>query len=321
MCSGAAVMLCLSQARGLPAIVLLAGLAGLAGELYRPASSALLADLVPTGQRVTAYAAYRAAFNAGWAFGPATAGWLAEKSFLWLFVGDAVTSILYAVVAWVWLPSGLRKESASNALADTVRVLRQDARFRQLLFASLLVGLVFVQLFSTMSLAVTQRGFSAATYGLIISLNGALVVLFELPLTSLTKRLPARKVMAFGYALIGIGFAFTGVASTLPLLILAMVLLTFGEMASMPIAGAYVADLAPTDNRGLYMGTYGLVWAVATVCGPGLGLVLFSANPTVLWVLCGVLGALAAGIMLAGSPGSVFGWRGPGLSAVRRVRE
>src|ERR1043166_8318282 len=81
MFSGGGAMLGLFQARGFGSIALLTGLSGLTCELYRPASSALLADLVPAGQRVTAYAAYRLAFNAGWAFGPATAGLLAKTSF------------------------------------------------------------------------------------------------------------------------------------------------------------------------------------------------------------------------------------------------
>ena len=83
-------------------------LTGLAAELYRPASSALLTDLVSPEQRVTAFAAYRWALNAGWAFGPATAGFLAKHSFLWLFVGDAITSALFGVVAWIALPHGIR---------------------------------------------------------------------------------------------------------------------------------------------------------------------------------------------------------------------
>src|ERR1041385_2427944 len=74
MFSAAVTMLLLSQARGLPAIIVLTAIAGLAGELYRPAASALLADLVPAGRRVTAFSAYRMAFNAGWGFGPAKGG-------------------------------------------------------------------------------------------------------------------------------------------------------------------------------------------------------------------------------------------------------
>src|SRR5579863_4562408 len=127
-------MLCLSQARTLPLIILFSVVAGLTGELYRPASSALLADLVPAGRRVTAYAAYRMSFNAGWAFGPATAGLLAKKSFTLLFIGDAATSVLYGLVAWFALPTGLRGARAGGALIETYRVLRDDRRLRQVIF-------------------------------------------------------------------------------------------------------------------------------------------------------------------------------------------
>jgi len=315
MFSVAAVMLCLSQARSLSAIVSLACIAGLTGELYRPASSALLADLVPSGRRVTAFAAYRMAFNAGWAFGPATAGLLAKHSFLWLFVGDAATSVLYGLVAWFALPAGLRGTRTGNSLLETVRVLRDDPRFRRVLVASLAVGLVFVQVFSTMSLEITRGGFSASTYGAMISLNGLLVVLCELPLTTLTKRFRARRVMALGYVLIGAGFASNLLERNIPLLVLTVCLFTLGEMVAMPVAGAYVADLAPPDKRGLYMGTYGMIWALAFVFGPSLGLLIFSRNPVALWSLCGLLGLVAAGII---SSRPSVGWWFRGLPGMRQ---
>src|SRR5882724_1279763 len=252
MFSVAFAMLGLSQARGLPMIVLFSSLAGLTGELYRPASSALLADLVPAGQRVTAFAAFRMAFNAGWAFGPATAGLLAKKSFVWLFVGDAATSVLFGLVAWFALPAGLRGTRAGNALGETFRVVREDRRFRQVLLASLAILLVFMQVFSAMSLQITTSGFSPGVYGLLISLNGVLVVLCELPLTTITKRYATRRVIALGYVLIGAGFASNLLPRTIPLLVLTMAVLTLGEMIAMPVAGAYVADLAPANQRGLY---------------------------------------------------------------------
>ncbi len=303
MFSAGLVMLCLSQAKGLFMIVLLSGVAGLAGELYRPASSALLADLVPSGLRVTAFAAYRMAFNAGWAFGPATAGLLAKKSFLWLFVGDAATSVLYGLVAWFALPTGLRGSRAGNAVFDTLRVLREDRQLRQVVCAALGVGLVFVQAFSTMSLEITRSGFSPSVYGLIISLNGVLVVLCELPLTTITKRFPARRVIALGFVLIGIGFASNLLVRTLPLLLLTTSLFTLGEMVSMPVMGAYVSNLAPAHERGLYMGVYGMIWAVAFVFGPSLGMVIFSFNRPLLWGACGIMGLIAAAIILP-NPGA-----------------
>jgi MFS family permease len=258
----------------------------------------LLADLVPAGQRVTAFAAYRMALNAGFAFGPATAGLLAKHSFLWLFVGDAATSLLYGLVAWFALPSGLRGTRTDNSLRETWNVLRTDQRFRQILCASLAIGLVFVQVFSTMSLEITRNGFSPSIYGLVISLNGALVVLCELPLTTFTKRYPVRRMIALGYLLIGVGFASNALTRTLPLLAFTVVLFTLGEMIAMPLAGAYVADLAPAHQRGLYMGTYGMVWSVAFIFGPSLGMMLFAVSPLALWCGCGLLGLLAAGLIL-----------------------
>src|SRR5438874_5606852 len=143
MFSGAAAMLCLSQARTLGTFAAFASFAGLTCELYRPASSALLADLVPAGQRVTAYAAYRLAFNAGWAFGPATAGFLAGHSFLWLFVGDAFTSALFGVVALVALPRGVRSEPEESGWPEALKAVTQDRQFHQVLLASLAIALVF----------------------------------------------------------------------------------------------------------------------------------------------------------------------------------
>ena len=104
--------------------------------------------------------------------------------------------------------------------------------------------------------------------------------------------------MALGFLLIGTGFASNGLARTLPMLALTVVLFTFGEMVAMPVAAAFVANLAPEHQRGLYMGTYGMIWALAFVAGPTLGLLLFGINPFALWVICGALGVLAAMIIL-----------------------
>ena len=104
MFTSAAILVALSEAQQLAAIAVLTALAGLTAELYRPASSALLSDLVPVGRRVTAFALYRTAINAGFALGPAAAGFLADRSFLWLFWGDALTSAVFGVLAVVALP-------------------------------------------------------------------------------------------------------------------------------------------------------------------------------------------------------------------------
>jgi MFS family permease len=294
MVLAAVSMLLLSQARTLSAIVLLTGLASLTGELYLPACSALLADLVPEHRRVTAYAAYRLSFNAGWAFGPAAAAFLAAHSFLWLFVGDALTSVMFAVVAWYLLPRGVRSAQAEAGWSEAWNVLRQDRRIHQVALATLLIGLVIHQLVSSYGLHVTTLGFSDATYGALLSLNGLLVVIIELPLTTWSRRFPSRPVMALGYLMMGAGLVLNAWFHGLPALIIGMIVFTFGEMTFAPVAGAYVASLAPSRMRGRYMGAWGFSNSLSLMLGPGLGMMVFARSPAALWIGCGGLAVLAA---------------------------
>jgi len=297
MFSVAAAMLLLSQSRSLPAIVAATWLAALTGEMYRPASSALLADLVPPELRVTAYSAYRMAFNAGFAFGPATAGLLAARGYLWLFVGDAATSVLFGLIALAALPRGLRIRQEEAGWRSDIKTLARDRKFLRVLGGAFVIALVFLQISSTFSLQVTRSGFPAATYGVMLSLNGVLVVFCELPLTSLTRRFPSRVVMGAGYLLIGAGFSLNAFAHSIPVLAACVVLFTFGEMVAMPVSTAYVAELAPTPLRGRYMGMYGLTWSAALIVAPQIGLRLFGVSPTALWLTCGALATLAAAII------------------------
>jgi len=294
MVLAAVSMLMLSQARQLPAIVLLTGLASLTGELYLPACGALLGDLVPPHRRVTAYAAYRMAFNAGWVFGPATAAFLAAHSFLWLFVGDAITSVLFGIVAWCWLPRGVRSAETEAGWGEAWRVLKSDRRIHQVALATFLIGLMVNQLVSTYGLQITMLGLSDATYGLLLSLNGLLVVLFELPLTIHSRRFPSRAVMAIGYLLMGAGIAMIAVLHSLPALVSAMMVFTTGEMLYAPVAGAYVASLAPARMRGRYMGTWGLSNSLSLAVAPSLGMLVLAKNPAALWLGCGALAIMAA---------------------------
>jgi MFS family permease len=237
------------------------------------------------------------AFNAGFAFGPATAGFLAARGYFWLFAGDAATSVLFGVLALAALPRGLPSRREEGGWSDDIKVLAGDGKFLRLLGAAFLIALVFLQISSTFSLQVTHLGFPAATYGLILSLNGVLVVCCELPLTSLTLRFPTRVVMAAGYLLIGAGFSLNAFAHSLAALVASVVIFTFGEMVAMPVSSAYIADLAPSNMRGRYMGVYALTWSAALVVAPQWGLRLFGLSAPALWLTCGALALLAAAII------------------------
>jgi MFS family permease len=249
MLGSAAAMIALAEVHRFAAIVPVAFLAGLASETYRPAGGALVADLVPEGRGVTAFAVLRFAVNLAIAGGAAVAGFLANHSITWVFLSDAATSIVFAVVALAALPNGPRVAAAEADVGGYRSALR-DRAFAMFLLASVLVGFVYFQQQSTLPLHVRASGLSNADFGLLLSLNGVLIVLFELPLSSLTMRLPARPMIALGFLLVGLGFGLTAAAHTLPLLLLIVAVWTLGEMVGAPIGYAYVADIARSTPVG-----------------------------------------------------------------------
>jgi MFS family permease len=301
MFSSAATLLTLSQLTSLAPILALTFLAGVTAELYRPAAAALIADLTPNGERVTAYALYRLAVNAGFAAGPAVAGLIAERSFLSLFVIDAVTSVIYGIIVLRMLPRETRPGFARTSARDlsALRMVLADRRFATLLIASALISFVFQQGYATLPLHVRAIGHSTTLYGDLMSLNGALIIVLELWLTGVTRRFAPRVAIAAGLLLIGVGYGSTGFAHTTATMAATVVVWTFGEMCFSPVASAYVADIAPDDMRGRYQGLFALTFSFGMVMAPIGGTALLGIDPRLLWGVCLGLGVFAAMLVTA----------------------
>jgi MFS family permease len=298
MFGSAATLLLLSQAASLPLIIVLTTLAGLTGEMYRPAAAALITDLTPAGERIPAFALNRLAINAGFAAGPAVAGLLAEHSFFLLFLGDALTSVAFGVICLTALPEGVRVRREDERRGEAIRTMVHDRLFLFFLISSVLGAFVYFQSQTTFPLHVKASGLTDADYGLLISLNGLAIVLLELPLVAITQRFPYRPVLALGSVLVGLGFALNAVANDMPELAFAVLVWTLGEIIYAPVASAYVADIAPEHLRGRYQGAWGLTWGLAFVLAPALGAAIFAWSPDALWLTCGLLGLLAALLLL-----------------------
>ena len=297
MFSAAAAILMLGRADSLAGIVVWTVLMGLTAELYRPASAALLTDLTRPDQRVTVFAGYRLAINFGAMIGPAVGGLIAEASFAWLFVGDAITCALFGVIALTALPEGARTSAAADAARPRHSILR-DPGFMVFLIASTAVAFMYAQAHSGFALEVSSRGQPNRVYGLLVALNAFLVLLLELPLSRWTRARRRRPMIALGWALIGLGFGLTPWGAGVPWLRFTVLIWTLGEIVSAPVGAAYVSDVAPDHMRGRYMGAWTLTWGMGYVLGPSLGGLLFAMGPHALWGVCLGLGAVASTMVM-----------------------
>ncbi|GAA5125633.1 MFS transporter [Luteolibacter yonseiensis] len=302
-CAGAAsFMLLLSQAEGVPMFVLATFMTGLSSGIYAPAASALMADLIPPELRVRAFACQRWAINVGFALGMATAGFMAKKSFLALFIADAATTLLLGLTILIGLKPRVvpLTEKVKSGWGHALRHINQNTPFKMASIAGFLTTLVFLQMGCTYSLQTTQgAGLDERTYGLLMAFNGIIIACLELPLIGFTRRFSPVKVIAAGYLLLGAGMGLNVLGATLPVLILSMGIFTIGEMIAMPVSNGYMAGLAPDEMRGRYQGVVSITWSSATMVGPTFGIMLYRFNPTVLWTCAFALSLAAACLMLA----------------------
>jgi MFS family permease len=121
-----------------------------------------------------------------------------------------------------------------------------------------------------------------------------MVVFMQFWVTRRLEKFKPMLMMAVGSLLYAIGFAMYGFVSTFAFFVIAMVIITIGEMVVSPFQQSVVASFAPEDMRGRYMAVSGLSWSVSFTVGPYFaGLILESTNPNLLWMVSGFIGLLA----------------------------
>jgi hypothetical protein len=109
---------------------------------------------------------FRLAINIRWACGLALGGLLADRSFDYLFVGDALTSATFGLISLVALPHGTRtSRQQERHLTGATRATLADRGFLLFLGAVLIGAAIYMQNISTFALHVRDAGFSNAAYG------------------------------------------------------------------------------------------------------------------------------------------------------------
>jgi len=279
---------------------------GLLSDVGGPARQAMVADLLPEEQRADGFGILRVVMNLAVTIGPAIGGLLAAQSYMLLFVSDAVTSVITAVIIFMVLPETRPadpvdepKESMLKTFAGYGSVIR-DRFFMAFIGASILMVIVYSQMNTTLGPYLRDtHGVPEQGFGYILSLNAAMVVVFQFAITRRITKYPPMVILAVGSLLYTIGFAMYGWVSEYTFFILAMVIITIGEMLQVPVSQALAARLAPEDMRGRYMAVFGLSWAIPFAVGPLLaGTIMDHGDPRWVWFSAGIVGLIATFIFI-----------------------
>ena len=266
-------------------------------DLYRPAVSAAITDIVPASDRPRAFGYLYWAINVGAAIAPVAAGLLARTNYLLLFVGDALTTFLFGLIV-LW---GVRETRPaelegrlSTPVGERVRALWAEPVLLAFTGLALLFGTIYAQGHVTLPVDMSAHGLTPEQYGLAVALNGALIVVLGIPASNAAPRWPRFGALAMAGLLLGIGFGLPAIVTTFGGYALSVGVWTLGEIIGATVAPSVVADLAPIDKRGLYQGVFGAAWGLAFFTGPVLGGWIYQTRgATGLWAAC-----LLAGVLL-----------------------
>jgi MFS family permease len=266
--------------------------------MMRPAMSAMVVDLSPKDRLTETYGLLRIAQNLGWAAGPAVGGYLASSlSYAWLFAFTGMMGAVALLIAFFFLRESFGQPTEEITIGSMFNAAK-DRSFLKFTALSLLVFLVASQMISTLSVfAVDRAGFSPSLYGMLLTTNGLVVVLFQYPAARAIGRVTKYTALSLGSLLYGFGYLMMGWVGPFGLAVAAMVVITLGEITLSPTTLAVVGEVSPENSRGRYMGFFSLSETLGLSLGPMVGGILldvFPATPVFIWGAISLLAFVAA---------------------------
>jgi MFS family permease len=288
-------------------MMLLCVIWGFTYGLYRPASQTFVSHLSRPGMNKITFSVYRLALNLGMSVGPAIGGYLAARSFIYIFMMNGIANLSACLMLIVGLmgtatcsyqspkPTQKTEQIERKKLEFSVTWLKKDAVLTHFILGMVPISMIFFQHESTLAVFLHEDlKFPLSFYGFLFTINTLLIVFFELPLNVATIHWPYRINFMLGSLLISLGFSGLYFANQEWAVILLTILWTLGEMVLYPAANSFIADIAPLENRGSYMALFSTCSNLGLLLGPLTGALImerFGAN--ILWLACGIWGALS----------------------------
>ncbi|MDQ6419643.1 MFS transporter [Paenibacillus sp. LHD-117] len=295
---------------GVPIVfALLNAVNGLCRSFYEPVSQALMADLTESEKRYQIFSLRYMAINIGVAVGPLLGTLFAamDGSLPWTITG--ITYIVYAILLHVLLKKfgirnieGEKKEPVT--IAKSWNVIRGDRAFRYFILGGIVTAIGYSQMTSTLSQFIEQNfANGVAVFAWMMSVNAIAVVLFQIPFSKWAEKRKPLTAIAAGsvcYALGDIGFAFS---TNWWLLVLSMLVFTWGEILTFPAGSVMLDKLAPEGMRGTYFGAQTFT-NLGFFIGPWLGgFLLQDYGGTTLFIVIAAISLVAIWFYRAGEIG------------------
>jgi predicted MFS family arabinose efflux permease len=247
-------------------------------DTFRPSNSVAVSYFSKEEDRTRSFSLVRLAINLGFTVGPAIGGLIAFKiGYTYLFLIDSFTGILAALYLYFYLQNFLKKSKANNIGVEKEKSAYANINFLFFIALVFVYGITFFQLVFTMPVYFNKVDhYGENIVGLLLALNGFIVVLVEMPLVAfLSKKSNPNKYIAIGCMCLGLSFGVLLIGnSVLWISILFIIIITFSEIFAMPFMMNYTLLTAPLSKQGEYSALYSMAYGLSHIFAPFIGLSL-----------------------------------------------
>ncbi len=279
------------------------------GSLIKPSIVGTVARTTTPDTKALGYSVYYTLVNFGGALGPTLAIPVRENlGIAYVLVVSSATSLLLCLATLLFFREPERPrdlpppKSMGQVIADMGKVV-SNGRF--MLFLVIFSGFwaMFWHIFYALPFYVRDV-LKFERFELIETVDAWTIILVTIPAAALAKRLRPIAAMTVGFGLSSACWFLMGAVPTLSMTIVAIAIFAVGEAIQSPRYYEYVADLAPRDQVGTYMGFAFLPIAIGTfICGYTSGWLVetyvnHSPTPWVMWYYVGAIGVVSTTLMV-----------------------
>jgi MFS family permease len=279
----------------------LMSISGVMGPAEGTCQTTIIADQVEQNKRNTAYGISRIIGNAAWIVAPILGGLLLawQLEYGQLFIVSATVALVGFVLYILLVPESRRTELEKPSL-PRIGILK-DRDLLVLCVASLFSMLFYSQFYSLLPIFASQvRGLNQLEVGSLFSISGVTVVALQLPTSSWLEKVPKKTGYVLGVVIMGIGITGLALAPTFHWLLVAVIIMTIGENMFFPLASALVTEIAPEEERGMYVGAFSLFLSVGGNLSPLLGGAIWqvTGNAFLPWLLSPIYAGISVVLAL-----------------------
>jgi predicted MFS family arabinose efflux permease len=262
-------------------------------ESFRPANYAAIVHYSTDENKTRSNSLNRLAVNLGWIFGGMLGGTLVAINYHLLFWVDGCTNILAALLLSKLIPASNVIKTIKNKINIDGSPAYKDKTYLIFIGFVILFATCFFQVFTMQPLYYkTQWQFSELFIGLLMGLNGLLIVMFEMVIIHNLegKRHPLQYICA-GVLMTGAGFVLLNfLPAAYYAAIIVLIFITIGEILAMPFMNSFWIMRTTSGNRGSYAALYTTAWSTAQIMAPIIGgLAISFVSFNLLWWITGAI--------------------------------